>query len=240
MRALTGIVMGAAILLNAACQEPKNEESIIHVTNGAAIDNDEYPAVVRISLGNSSCTASFLSEDVLLTAAHCVRNKTFPKEIRVLAHPLYATSSANRVDLALIKFSDKKSAHHLQISSRPPKAKEKITIVGFGLSDAQDKTTAGVKRKGNNVLGSRENGLLMFSGVVRGSAEDGKESASASGDSGGPMLLDGQQVGVTSAGVVKGDTKFSIYVDLHSEDSKEFFRQAQDADFKIPLPAGFL
>lgn len=239
MRVLTGVLIGCVALLN-ACKEHKNEESMIHVTNGAAIGNDEYPAVVRISLGGSSCTASFLSDDVLLTAAHCVRNKTFPKDVKVLVHPLYtASTGANRTDLALIKFSEKKSDYHVEISSRPPKAKEQITIVGFGLSDAEDKTTSGVKRMGRNVLDSRENGLLVFSGVVRGSAKDGAESASASGDSGGPMFLEGKQVGVTSAGAVKGNTKFSIYVDLHSKDSKDFFRQANDAGFDIPLPAGY-
>lgn len=224
-----------------ACHEKQNEESVIHVTNGAAIDGDEYPAVVQLKLGNSSCTGTFLSSDVVLTAAHCVVNKSFPKEIKVLTHPLYiASSGANRADLAFIKFAEKKSEHHVKISPRPAKANDTITIVGFGLSDAEDPRSSGVKRKGSNLLDTRGDGLLVFSGVVRGAEENGRESASASGDSGGPMLVDGRQVGVTSAGVVKGNTKFSIYVDLHSAESKQFFRQAQDAGLDIPLPAGYL
>lgn len=239
MRAFILVAFTLAMLLN-ACQSHESQDSSLKVTSGAEIGNDEYPAVVRISLGNSSCTASFISEDILLTAAHCVHNKAFAKDVKVFMHPLYISSGeANRADLALIKLPKKASESVLRIAPRAPNEGDPITIVGFGLSDAANNLSAGVKRKGDNTLRNRANGLLVFSGLVRG-ANDGVNSASASGDSGGPMLLDGRQVGVTSAGTIKGNTKFSIYVDLHSEDSKNFFRQAQDAGYNIPLPEGFI
>ncbi len=239
MRAFLLVSLSLAMLLN-ACHGKESESSSIKVTSGAQIGDDEYPGVVRISLGGSSCTASFISTDVLLTAAHCVYRKSFADDVKVMMHPLYvASGEANRMDLALIKFPKKMSDNVVQISPGAAKVGDAITIVGFGLNDAQNTSTSGIKRKGNNTLQNRSGGLLVFSGLVRGD-NDGLNSASASGDSGGPMFVDDKQVGVTSAGSIKANTKFSIYVDLHSDDSKSFFSQAQDAGFNIPFPAGFL
>lgn len=234
---LVGI--GCVAILIGGCSVEKAAANNVLVTNGRVINQDEYPAVVKIKLGNSACTASFIAPRVLLTAAHCVKGKTFDADTKVLMHPLYLSSGeANRADLALIQFPTAKSQETVTIGA-PPAVNDEIEIVGFGLSDAQDRTTAGTKRRGVNTLRERSNGMLVFSGLIRGDAEDGKNSASASGDSGGPMFFNGNLVGVTSAGVIKGETKFSIYVDLNSSDSKSFFRQAEDAGFELVLAAGF-
>lgn len=226
-------------LLFVACGPEEASDSTLDVTNGAAIDGKQYPAVVKINVGSGSCTASFVAHDTLLTAAHCVHGKALGSDVRVFVHPLYrASGQANRVDLALIKFPTAKSNDVVTISSRAAQANDPITIVGFGLDDAQDPSSAGTKRVGTNKLLQRSNGLLVFSGLVRG-PNTGSNAASASGDSGGPMFVGGKQVGVTSAGSIKGNTKFSYYVDLHSLDSKNFFQQANAAGISVPLPSGF-
>ena len=91
---------------------------------------------------------------------------------------------------------------------------------------------SGTKRYGTNKVSKKDRGFISFYGLA--AEEEGVTSgelvASGSGDSGGPMFVDGQLVGVTSGGgLVRtadgGVVSVSHYVDLNSTESLNFLSQ---------------
>lgn len=62
-------------------------------------------------------------------------------------------------------------------------------------------------------------GFIQFTGVDSTTTADGTDSSSASGDSGGPLFINGKVAGVTSGGF--GRTR-SLYIDLWSAESQAF------------------
>lgn len=135
----------------------------------------------------------------------------------------------NKYDLGVIKFPKGTSQNYRKISSKQAAAKDEFTIVGFGLNyvpkdqNDMDPSSAGIKRMGKNKVESLSEGFIMFNGALKTTTADGTNVNASSGDSGGPMFIDGKLVGVTSGGgrdiLGRG---VSLYIDLHTDISKDF------------------
>jgi hypothetical protein len=117
--------------------------------------------------------------------------------------------------------------------------------VGFGLNNysygsrgEQTGQGSGTKRKGQNKIVEVREGMIRFYGVPTATDRNvpqGFESASGSGDSGGPLLIDGALAGTTAGGGLAqvrdregrmSTVKVSQYVDLHEPSNEEFLRMA--------------
>ncbi len=135
----------------------------------------------------------------------------------------------NPRDLGIVVFPKGTAKRWATIATRKPTVGDDFVIVGYGLNELMDwGAKAGVKRMGKNKIKVLENGFIKFEGTPRNLDADGINSASASGDSGGPLFVNGELVGTTSGGGVRGNVKASNYVDLTSDSSREFLAKFVD------------
>ena len=233
-----------AVLTPGACNHAQ-DGSGVDVTNGLDINEGTYPAVVQILMGNASCTGTFVSETTMITAAHCVLEgdeirsvrvaQTGAQSTKILVHP-NATGNVGGEDLTVVIFPRQPGQKVMPLSKRKPQAGDAITIVGYGLSDVSQNNSAGTKRLGKNKLLDASGNELVFGGELRnvGAAGNGENSASASGDSGGPMFISDELVGVTSGGTTQDDTKYSFYVNLLSASNQAFLKSTLARGAEIP------
>ena len=218
----------ALSLLNGCVARKAATTSSTKVTNGTQISENDYPAVVRISIGNFACTATFVTKNIIITAAHCVASgdPVFQgiTADRVAVHPAYTTGVSPN-DLAFAQFPRDIAPAVAVIRATPPKVSDPFEIVGYGLNDTVSKTGAGTKRVGKNSVQDLSQGFISFEGTAFAGDGSGTDSASGSGDSGGPLFINQQISGVTSGGSVGGDRKASMYVNLHAPANLEFIRK---------------
>jgi secreted trypsin-like serine protease len=160
-------------------------------------------------------------------------------------HPGYTVvpGRLSNHDVAVVTFPRYSAPATTKLYPRTPYIGQKFTIVGFGVNDykydasgQQTGSGSGVKRKGENQIDQVDNGMIKFSGVPTAYDTEvslGKDAASGSGDSGGPMLIDGSLAAVTSGGALSqgrdedGDwetVKVSNYVDLNESLNKDFLQ----------------
>lgn len=257
--AITAGIMGLA-----ACGAPTPETSDLKVTNGKVISEDVYPEVLMLEIATATgrsgtCTATFISDSVALTAAHCVNSgkpdadgmvdmevhyvrsgeeSSLDKKKTRIATGLKAYQNkawmesgggVNAKDLGVVIFPANTAKSWATIGSRKPMAGDDLVIVGYGLNELLDVgAKAGIKRMGKNKIKTVGEGFIEFEGTPRDLDSDGVNSASASGDSGGPLFVNGELVGSTSGGGIRGNVKSSKYVDLTSESSREFIERFVD------------
>lgn len=238
----------------------EGDSSEIKVANGTVIPETSYPSVVLLyDEAGSICTGTFVTEEIVLTAAHCTMNGTVDSEGKVdrtLAliefedqenrkAKLVAKSTkivrniqwdkagrnVNRYDLGLVYFPKGTAKEVSTIAGSAARSGDEFTIVGYGLNqtnDLKDGSSAGVKRVGYNKVSNMSGGFIQFFGATKTSTGDGTNASSSSGDSGGPLFIDGEVAGVTSGGGNSFGKARSLYIDLHSSTSREFLDKYLD------------
>ena len=164
-------------------------------------------------------------------------NKGTFHNIATVANPAYG-GGVNGDDSAVATFATSQGFNGLPICDNQPAAGDAFTIVGFGCNEYNPTGTGctgsgvGSKRSGTNTI-TAIGVTITFTGVSDDPTSDGTNSASGSGDSGGPMIVTQGGVnciaGVTSGGSVtdsdgdgNNDTKNSTYVNLHNASSVTF------------------
>ena len=250
IRSILLSVLTIAAGIQVGCGETPT--SSVKVTNGTTIGEAEYPSVARIYFtvgqGAATCSGTFISDSLLLTAAHCVSQaevddrglvdmditlltqdavgafESRAESIAVYRNPEWDTvPGVNKFDLGLIKFPEDTALAVSKIASSAGKINDNVMVVGYGNNDNVARTGAGVKRKGANKIHDVREGFLFLRGSALPDDASGTRSTSGMGDSGGPLFRDGKLVGVTSGGKVLEDgTSEALYVDLASPSSKEF------------------
>jgi secreted trypsin-like serine protease len=259
-----GAVSLGVIGLAAACGVAPADRSEVKVTNGREVGETEYPSVVLLydKTQGAICTGTFITPTVVLSAAHCTmggkvdadgnvdlklaiikisdaaekKAELVAESTAIVRNPLWDKNggNVNKYDLSLITFPEGTAQAVSAIASTPAKAKDKFTIVGYGLNQMKDVSkgdSAGVKREGVNTVSSVSGGFIQFTGKDSTTSGDGTDSSSASGDSGGPLFINGKVAGVTSGGGWGGFGRTrSLYVDLWSTESRAFLAKHLDSN----------
>ncbi len=214
-----------ALSLLAACR-PAVPVSELRVTDGKAIGDDDRPAIVQISAAigggaSASCTATWVSANTIITAAHCLYDQgrkltnvvvsrgagKGAKAIKVLTHPKYVDSQTvpiDSYDVGVLVFPANSSPEYIPVAPAAPAANDGIVIVGYGKYDHANGSSGGQKRIGsNNISEIDRQGRLTFEGTPRpttgGQDGSGQNVVNSQGDSGGPMLFNERIIGVSSS-----------------------------------------
>lgn len=212
--------------------------------------------VMETDMGQGICTGTFVNDSQIVSAGHCVEglDSSDPalyvvttnaqgeyiataKAVSFKRHPNYNIRlGVSPYDVSVINFEADSAPATSPLATRSPSAGQTLTIVGYGNNvnefDRWGQLTgsgAGTKRAGNNSVGSVSGGFINFNGLPEsdGSTTKGTLVSSGSGDSGGPLFVNGQLAGVTSGGGLRSDGRggyvaTSKYVDVNSVYVKSF------------------
>lgn len=194
------------------------------ILGGTKATVGQYPNVVALEVGNALCTGTLITDEWVMTAAHCVMGVA-PSKIKVhfntvsaltvpgkvvgatqaIAKPTFSTSNLGSNDIGLIHLSEKVTdIKPVPINLDPAKAPvgTKVTMVGFGATAQGGGGSIGVEYVVEQTSvscgssGTSDANLLCYNQVSgKGKCE---------GDSGGPSfaMIDNHlvQVGITSFG----------------------------------------
>lgn len=195
--------------------------------NGNPVDKAKYPAVINIrSASGASCTASIVGPQAILTAAHCAETgekvsfKTADGNSYTAVMIHFEGYPKTDLDLNLGKVN-KLISGVKPLTVRTDRFEKKglvVDLIGYGCTQPGGSGgNDGVLRKGSaKVVGGQDFDLVL----------DASPSALCYGDSGGPVLFEGQQIGVNSKGNIK-DVSYTTRTTL--EDSKAWLSKTASA-----------
>lgn len=212
-----------AAVLTAATAMPA-----LAVFNGSRADRDDYAWAVRVQLaypeGVGSCTGSLITEDTVITAAHCISyNGRSPSAIDVTFHygqrrSEYTIGVASAVpmpnydpalikdDIALLFLQSAVSEPTIELASTPAPLGAEVTVAGYGCTgnpfNAAAPCDAPRRLFETRLLAVPAEACPDIAGPWQFCTHSPNTSVNR-GDSGGPVIWsdDGEQklVGVTNA-----------------------------------------
>jgi hypothetical protein len=216
------------------------------ILGGTPATEGQYPSVVAIEAGGGLCTATLITPEWVLTAAHCIQGAgptsvrvrfdtvnlhtdpgTVVRSSMVIPKPGFSIQSLGQNDIGLVKLERPVTdIKPVPVNLKPEKAPVgiKVTMVGFGATAQGGGGNIGVAYvvdqtsiSCSGAAGSDTN-LLCFNQI------SGK--GKCNGDSGGPSfaMIGGRlaQVGITSFGD-QGCTQFGA--DTRTDAEKDFLLQ---------------
>ncbi len=237
--------------LSAANEYPSVVMLQFQVEGGSAICTGTFVNDAQVVTA-AHCVHELLSSGAEASAVSIVKSNKDGSKTRVAAthmehNPDYAVveGSLDNHDVAVVTFPRNTAPGVTPLYAGQPTKGQTFTIVGFGLNNyaygshgEQTGNGSGVKRKGQNQIEEVAEGMIRFYGVPSASDRSvplGQESASGSGDSGGPLLINGALAATTAGGgLAQGKdasgrlvtVKVSNYIDLHEPSNQEFLRSA--------------
>ena len=206
----------------ASCKK-KTDTTDTKLVNGVVVSPDQLPSAVQIASGDNPglpkafCTAVWVSDRTMLTAAHCVTSNGIKDAYawviggmgqgattaNIYVYDKYEDRTANH-DFAVLTFPPQTAKAELAatLSPTPPTTGMLVAIVGFGKYDHAVDESAGAKRAGSNSI-LQIDSKIHFSGNPRlvdpaspstGTTTDmrsgpGTDVLNSQGDSGGPLYL---------------------------------------------------
>jgi MYXO-CTERM domain-containing protein len=232
------LTLALALALLAGCaKDPGFTLTRRPIINGE-IDETHTSVVALVSMGQQFCTGTVIAPRAILTAGHCVQESGIPpyamqvffgttvgeagSKVRVTAatvHPQYyvADTGAPMFDVAVLTLADDAPV--------PPMAwqrtaldgsvvGETVTMVGYGVTNAQTQTGNGTRRVVDEVITDMDEDFIYYGGGTSGTCQ---------GDSGGPTFRhrgsDLVLIAVTSWGDAScvlegGNTRVDKYADF--------------------------
>ena len=230
-----------------ACSAVASRSYEPRLINGESCSRDSSSVVLIRATdlfdGEIICSATAISSDAVLTAAHCITalstsvsvetgSQSFPA-ISTKRHPQYRESSSNTsllFDVAVVKTASPLGVPAVpMLVSRRAQAGEEAIIAGFGLDESG---SAESFKAGNMIVSEVTNDHVI-------AQFNGEGSNTCVGDSGGPLLVQNQGVfviaGVTSTGVREdcGVGDISLFASLENAANSSFIiEQVRDASLQ--------
>lgn len=183
-----------------------------NVSNGILADPNQFPSVVRLHTQftdgvDGYCTGTFITPQMLVTAAHCMRHKNTGARLEKIEYltadgqaiegmpliwdaydPLHTATKDTGKDLAMVTFDQKVAPAVSPLVNKPPEVGEVITNVGFGQMVDHPDEPYGEKNYGHNTVSQKYEDLFITDGTLESTNSSGTNSLVLSGDSGGPMF----------------------------------------------------
>ena len=169
-----------------------------YIIGGGSVSSAPWAAAV-LSNGSFTCSGTIISANYVLTARHCVSgtmsvrvgsvNRTSGGVTRTVA------SSASRYDLALLRLSSPVTTSYMPLSSAYPPVGSTNSIYGWGMT-CYSGCSASTTLKTATVSVTSTNQTDAYGGRAIGSTR--VNGNAWRGDSGGPQVYNGAQVGVAS------------------------------------------
>lgn len=187
--AVTGVL---AIPTAATASDPDR------IIGGSTVSSAPWAAAV-MSNGSFTCSGTIISADYVLTARHCisgtmsVRVGSVNRSSGGVTRTVSATST--RSDLALMRLSSPISTSYMPLSSSYPPVGSTNSIYGWGMT-CYSGCDASPTLKTATVRVTSTNQTDAYGGRAIGSTEISGNAWR--GDSGGPQVYNGAQVGVAS------------------------------------------
>jgi secreted trypsin-like serine protease len=220
--------IAAQFCLTTAQDNPAFLEKDPLILGGASTDKSTFPYFVEVR-SQSLCGGSLIHPSYVLTAGHCVgqpaesfnillTNGAVEKVSEIIRHPDFNQEAPSN-DLALLKLRNPVTnvqTANLNLDSSP-QAGDELVIFGMGLTEngQASKQLLSVTKK---VLpeATCRNTFAQFNGQEQICIDGFQGKTAAKGDSGSPIVLNGQQVGLVSFGAksVIGNAPF-VGVKLH-------------------------
>ena len=189
--ALTG-VLAVPATADAADDGPQ------HIIGGSTVSSAPWAAAV-FSNGSFTCSGTIISADYVLTARHCisgtmsVRIGSVNRTSGGVTRTVSATST--RYDLALMRLSSSVSTSYMPLSSAYPPVGSTNSLYGWGQT-CYSGCGASTALKTASVRVTSTNQTDAYGGRAIGSTAINGNAWR--GDSGGPQVYNGAQVGVAS------------------------------------------
>ena len=233
-----------------SCTDGQDADIGPALINGQISKPEDWPEVLKILIGQSSCSATLVAPNVILTAAHCgshgakVRTTIAGKAATgtCYRHPSYPRQDVDIMACKLDQSFDDVKPASVTVSHA---VGDIVTIAGYGCTRPGGGGADGKLRNGN-------------AKIFRYSAYDiisGQGAALCYGDSGGPMfkkISDPKEdphliIGVNSKGNIQ-DTSYNTRLDLKT--SQDFLKRFElqfnvkicgisaECDVGVPLKCG--
>lgn len=195
------------------------------------LENKLLPKTVGVDVGGGLCTGVFISDNVLMTAGHCVvegiRGFTVVSKIepfaserpfssQIVRHPSFPPGGLNYgsyfADVALAIFPNGTAPKEMiaKLATTPPRAGDHVRFAGYGQYTYKPggNTDEGIRRYGENKVAwvdEGANGIFKIEGIPFADGRPGEDfdAATAPGDSGAPLYNDAEEIiGTVSTGAI--------------------------------------
>ncbi|KAF5281358.1 hypothetical protein FQR65_LT14756 [Abscondita terminalis] len=204
----------------------RGEDERIVGGQAAAISSYPYQVSLRSQSNSHFCGGSIISNNLVLTAAHCLTGRTAGtvavvagtnsissggtrySVAELISHPSYNTGN-NGQDIALIKiagtFTYDANVRPVQLASSYPPVGANLTLTGWGLQSYPSNTLPNILQCVHLAAIDVEQCKSLLPGYPVTSThlctKSRKGQGACQGDSGGPLVYGNAQVGVVSWGI---------------------------------------
>lgn len=213
---------------------------------GRPIAKGEFPEIVYIRSGLSRCTATIVSDQVIITAAHCVKDEgiiqpVLAQDVDFVIEQIIYKAMCNQAplyrdkledhDLALCITDKKMNIKPASVLVKKPLIGQKVLLAGYGCVDSNiHKGKDGILRVGQSTVTRLPSGKKHWFSTEQ-------DAALCFGDSGGPVMYSAygknrhSMIGVNSMGNIND---LSLFTALFTDASVKFMSDfARDNEVDI-------